>query len=415
MGGTLRVVRGRVADLRVNPRNPRRISQARFEQLLRTMAAEPELLEARPVIARPDGLVVAGNHRVLGARELGWETIPVVYAELDELREAYWMFLDNQSFAVDDDDLVAELLAELAERGGELELTGFDRAETDALLGRLLHEHGDPDEVVELAGGEPESQPGVVYELGPHRLLCGDATDPDQVAALLAGERPVLIATDPPYGVELDNGWRDRAGLNRSGRSRAAAGPDGAHATTQIASDQRADWSAALELVDSCQVAYVWHASRHACLVAAGLERIGLQVRQQLIWDKGLFALSRADYHWAHEPCLYAKRAGSRLPWLGPRNQSTVWQAPSPKMMLAKNGEAGDERVDHPTQKPVLLFARPIENHLHRGEPLYDPFAGSGSALIAAELTGRRCLAAEIDPRCCDLIRTRYQRFTDGH
>jgi DNA modification methylase len=133
--------------------------------------------------------------------------------------------------------------------------------------------------------------------------------------------------------------------------------------------------------------------------VQAGLERIGLVVRQQLIWDKRLFALSRQHYHWAHEPCLYATRAGGRVPWLGPRNQSTVWQAPSPKMVMAATGGPADASVDHPTQKPVLLFSRPIENHLQPGEAVYDPFAGSGTSVIAAELTGRVCYALELDPR----------------
>ena len=102
------------------------------------------------------------------------------------------------------------------------------------------------------------------------------------------------------------------------------------------------------------------------------------------------------------------------MPWLGPANQSTVWQAASPKMVMAAGRRPGDEKVDHPTQKPVALFSRPIENHLQPGEAVYDPFAGSGTALIAAELTGRRCLAMELDPRCCDLIRARYEAFSDG-
>lgn len=408
----LEVVQADVWKLKLNPRNPRRMPPKRWPQFLRTLKAEPDLTEARPVIALKDGTVIAGNRRVEGARELGWKTIATVFVDLDEVHAATWMFLDNRTFGEDDDDLAAELLAELAARGGDLDLTGFSRPETDALLRRLLHRHKDPDQLPTVPSGQPVSQLGEVYPLGGHRLMCGDATNEEHVATLLAGAGPILIATDPPYGINLDNTWRDRAGLNRHGRhcQPRTAG----HETASIASDSRADWSDAFALVPSGGVAYVWHASVHACEVEAGLERVGFEVKQQIIWNKGLFALSRQDYHWQHEPCLYAKRRGASAPWLGPRNQSTVWQAASPKMVMASGTGAGDSKVDHPAQKPVLLFSRPIENHLQPGEAIYDPFAGSGTALIAAELTGRVCYAMELDPRCCDLIRARFEEFSDG-
>lgn len=211
----LRVVRARVDRLVPNPRNPRRMRQERWQQFLRTLAAERLLMEARPVIARlEDWVVIAGNMRLLGARELGWKTIPTVFASLDEVRQAFWMFLDNRGFGEDDEDVAAELLAELAARGGDLALTGFQRSETDALLRRLAQRDRDPDAAVLSPIGEPESRLGCVYELGEHRLMCGDATNPAHVAELLRGGAPTLIATDPPYGIGLDNAWRDRAGLN---------------------------------------------------------------------------------------------------------------------------------------------------------------------------------------------------------
>jgi DNA modification methylase len=406
----MRIVEARVSELRVNPRNPRRIRPERMAQLLRTLELERGLLDARPVIARRDSKeVIAGNHRVLGAIELGWETIPTVFVDLDEVEATTWMFLDNAQFAEDDDDLVAAILAELEGRGGDLDLTGFERPETERLLRRLAYGDKDPDALPDLEVGEPDSKPGTVYELGRHRVMCGDATDPEQVEALLDGPEPTLVTTDPPYGVELDHSWRDRAGVNGRGRGRTAE-----HVTTALASDDRSDWSEAYALLPSLQVAYVWHASRHACDVQAGLERAGFELRQQIIWNKGLFALSRQHYHWAHEPCFYAVRAGARPAWLGTRSQSTVWDAPSPKMVAVGRRDRGDQPMDHPTQKPVALYTRPIENHLQPGEAVYDPFAGSGTAVIAAELTGRACYAMELDPRCCDLIRARYQEFTNG-
>lgn len=319
------------------------------------------------------------------------------------------MFLDNRNFGEDDVDLAGELLAELLERGGDLDLTGFERRETDALLRRLAQRDKNPDAVPSPRSGASDSKLGEVYALGPHRLMCGDATNAEHVAKLLRSGTPTLIATDPPYGVELDNAWRDDAGLNAG-----SAGRTEAHATTRISEDTRADWSAAFELVPSCVVIYVWHASAHACVVQAGLERVGFEVKQQIIWDKGRFALSRQHYNWQHEPCWYARKRGARVPWLGPANQATVWQAGSPKMAGAARAGRGDGKVDHPTQKPVALFTRPIENHLQAGEVVYDPFGGSGTTLIAAEQTGRRCLVMELDGAFCDLIRARYESFTDG-
>jgi DNA modification methylase len=366
-----------VDELVLNERNPRRLRPERKAQFLKTLTAERDLTEARPVIARrSDKVVVAGSMRLMGARELGWPTIPTVFVELDDLRAATWTFLDNRQFGEDDEDLAAELLAELRERGADLELTGFERKETEALLRRLLHRDKEPDLVLPLPEGEPDSQVGVVYELGSHRLMCGDATDPKQVGELLGGATPVLLATDPPYGVELDHRWRDLAGVNgRAGSAggRARGRPLEGHAHSSISGDERSDWSEAYLLVPSLSVAYVWVASARACEVEAGLERIGFHVRQQIIWDKGLFALSRQHYHWQHEPCLYATRRGSRIPWRGSRNQSTLWRAPSPKMVAARQRTRADAKADHPTQKPVSLFTTPITNHLELGESVYDP------------------------------------------
>ena len=365
------------------------------------------MLRARPLIALPDGTVIAGNQRLLAARELGWETVPVVFADLDETRAAEWALRDNRAYAQDVDEQLAVLLAELAQAGRDLTLTGFGSGELDRLLADLAPA-GDPDDVPPLPEGEPESRPGEVYELGSHRLMCGDATDPDKVATLLAGEEPVLLVTDPPYGVELDMEWRDRAGRNKLGTAEPSYLRAAGHRNTSLSGDTRADWSEAFALVPSLKVAYVWHADRFTVEVGGGLRRIGFELAQLIVWDKQRFVLSRTHYHSEHEPCWYARRPGSPR-WLGPKDQSTVWRHASPKMLMTGKDRMGDERVDHPTQKPVSLYTRPLENHLRRGECFYEPFAGSGTALVAAEMTGRRCLAMELDPRYCDVIRARYE------
>jgi DNA modification methylase len=140
--------------------------------------------------------------------------------------------------------------------------------------------------------------------------------------------------------------------------------------------------------------------------------RIGFEIVAQVIWDKGLFAMGRSWYHWGHEPCWVVRRKGARVPFLGERDQATIWRVPSPKMIM---GGSKEPKFDHPAQKPALLSALPIRNHLRLGEAVYDPFLGSGTTLIAAERLSRRCYAIELDPRFCDVTLTRWERFSGQH
>ncbi len=324
--------------------------------------------------------------------------MPVLYVDLDEAEEALVLATLDPigALATADDDALAALLSELH----------VDDAGLEALLRELAPPrpgHTDPDLVPELPEGEPSVKTGELWALGEHRLLCGDATNPEDVARLLDGAAPTLLATDPPYGVSLDPTWRDgvyngqserrsfrgvRSGAEQPYmRVRATPEPDGApaaargahgrtrgHRNTSVSGDTRVDWSDAFALVPSLTVGYVWHAGVHAAEVAEGLERIGFEIVSQIIWDKGLFAMGRSWYHWAHEPAWVVRRPGIANLYLGSRDQSTIWRAPSPKMIMAGSTE---EKQDHPAQKPVVLFETPITNHLRPGEAVYDPFLGS--------------------------------------
>ena len=181
-------------------------------------------------------------------------------------------------------------------------------------------------------------QPGDLWLLGDHRLLCGDATNADDVARLLDGATPRLLATDPPYGVALDPTWRDHLynGLGPAEKPYMVehVRTEG-HQNTTLSGDTRVDWSEAYALVPSLEVGYVWHAGVHAAEVAAGLLRIGFEIASQVIWDKGLFAMSRGWYHWGHEPCWVIRKPGVPNLFHGDRDQATVWRAPSPKMIMA--------------------------------------------------------------------------------
>jgi DNA modification methylase len=212
------------------------------------------------------------------------------------------------------------------------------------------------------------------------------------VAKCLNGVTPHLMVTDPPYGVEYDASWRQDRGVNK-------AGPGAA--TGKVLNDDRADWSEAWALFPG-DVAYVWHAGLHAASVAQSLASCDLIVRTQIIWNKSSMLLGRGDYHWKHEPCWYAVRKGRVGHYVGGRKQTTVWDIEKPR-----KSETG-----HSTQKPVECMKRPIENNSSAGQAVYEPFSGSGTTIIAGEMTGRSIHAIELNPAYVDVAVIRWQEFT---
>jgi DNA modification methylase len=393
-----------IASLREDPQNARKHDKRNLDAIAKSLS---EFGQRKPVVALADGTVVAGNGTLAAARSLGWSDIAVATFEDEQKAKAYAV-ADNRAgeLATWDDDLLVAALSGIDE--GLRAACGFSAAE----LERLLHVEGrgDGDDVPE-APAEPTTKRGDLWLLGEHRLLCGDSTNAADVARVLDGDAPRLLLTDPPYGVELDMEWRDRAGLNGLGPAQSSymQRAEG-HTNTAISGDTRADWSEAFELVPSLDTAYVWHASAFSVEVGIGLRRIGFELKQQIIWRKPHFALSRQHYHWQHEPCWYARKDGAAK-FRGSRDQSTIWDAASPKMLMNPAGER-EEKVDHPTQKPIALYVRPIENHLEQGECFYEPFGGSGTAIVAAEQTGRRCRAVELDPKYVDVIVARFEKFS---
>ena len=368
-----------------------------------------------PVLARSDGEVVDGHLRLKAARKLGsWPGgdttgIPVILCdEWTPAQVKAFRLMVNRSvtWAAWDEELLALELQELKESDFDLDLTGFDPGEIDSLLAL------EDDERANAAPPLPEnpvSRVGDLWVCGKHRVLCADATSAEAVARLLAERKPRLMVTDPPYGIELDSEWRDRAGLNGCGPAEASymKHRTEGHTETTISGDTRADWSAAFELVPSLDVAYVWHASKFTREVLDGLLRIGFLHHQQIIWNKGRTVLTRTHYWFQHEPAWYVRKKNA--PWFGkPGENSTVWDSPSPKFIM---GASDEDKFDHPTQKPVDLMRRPILNHLRRGELVYDPFLGSGTTLAAAELTERVCYSLELDPKYVDVIVQRWQQL----
>jgi DNA modification methylase len=362
-----------------------------------------------PVLARSDGEVVDGHLRLKAASKLGITEVPVILCDewtAQQVKAFRLMVNRSVTWADWDEDLLSLELQELNAADFDLSLTGSDPGEIDGLLAIPDEERANsapplPD--------NPVSRVGDLWICGKHRVLCGDATRPEDIARLLGERKPILMVTDPPYGIELDSEWRDRAGLNGHGPAEPSymKHRTKGYTETTISGDTRADWSEAFELVPSLQIAYVWHASKFIREVLDGLLRIGFLHHQQIIWDKGRTVLTRTLYWFQHEPCWFVRRKNA--PWYGKAGEnSTIWASPSPKFIM---GGSDEEKHDHPTQKPVEL-RRPILNHLKRGEAVYDPFLGSGTTLAAAELTERVCYAIELDPKYVDVTVQRWQTLS---
>ena len=366
------------------------------DQVAKIAASMAEFGWTVPCLVADDGELIAGHGRVLAATQLGLTEAPViVLGHLTEAQRRAYRIADNKltELGTWDEALLSAELNDLLAEDYDLSLIGFDDAELEALLaGEIDPEtaarEGEDD--VPEAPETPISRPGDLWVLGKHRLLCGDATVATDVERLHGDVTPLLMVTDPPYGVEYDPGWRNKAGATATRR------------TGKVVNDDRADWREAWALFPG-DVAYVWHGALHATTVAESLEASGFNIRSQIIWAKDRLVLSRGDYHWQHEPCLYAVKKTGKGHWAGDRKQTTLWQ-------IANKDQDAD--TVHGTQKPVECMRRPILNNSSPGQAVYEPFMGSGTTLIAAETTGRVCLGIELNPAYVDVAVQRWQQFT---
>jgi DNA modification methylase len=394
-GGDLKTLAVRyepIDQVKAAPRNARTHSPAQIDQICASMR---EFGWTNPILADETGQIIAGHGRHAAAKLLGMAEVPVItLTGLSPAQKRALALADNK-LALNggwDDGLLRQELDAIGEMGFDLSLIGFSDLELADILAERTEGLTDPDDVPAVA--DPVSILGDAWTLGIHRLVCGDCTDAATVEAALSGAKPHLMVTDPPYGVKYDANWRNEA-------DRANGKPYGARAIGKVSNDDRAEWREAWELF-SGDVAYIWHADRHASVVQAGIEVAGFEIRCQIIWAKQQFAIGRGDYHWQHEPCWYAVRKGQPGHYQGDRKQTTLWEINKPP-----KSETG-----HSTQKPVECMKRPIENNSRPGEAVYEPFSGSGTTIIAAEMTGRICHAIEIDPAYVDVAIRRWQAFT---
>lgn len=349
-----------------------------------------------PIVARPDGEVLAGHTRLKAALLLGLETVPVLVAgDLDDAKARAFRLADNKVGESSQWDLAA-LDAELAALGDfDMAQFGFGEEADEPEEGETEADDAPGVEVDE----PPVSEPGAVYALGEHRLVCGDSTDPGTVARLLGRERADLLVTDPPYNVDYEGG----AGTIENDKMADAA---------FLAFLTRAFKAAAGALKPGAAF-YIFHSDSSVALeVREAAKAARLRVHQCLIWVKNAAVMGRKDYQSKHEPCLegifhesslYGWKEGAAHQWFSDRKQTTVLFFPKPT-----------KSADHPTMKPVALLEALLHNSSERGDLVLDTFGGSGSTLIACERMGRRARLVELEPRFCDVIRRRWAEHVHG-
>jgi DNA modification methylase len=345
---------------------------------------------SNPILVSEVGDIIAGHGRLAAARKLGLTEAPVVILRgLTEIKRRQLVLADNR-IALNagwDAEMLSLELADLSGMAADLSALGFTNKELARALSRVEGGLTDEDEVPQVAE-IAISQPGDIWQLGAHRIACGDSRDASLVESLFAETAPPLMVTDPPYGVEYDPEWRHRRGVNTSARK------------GKIRNDEIADWSPTWDLFPG-EIAYVWHGALRSTIVAESLAKSGFTVRAQIIWAKERLVMSQGDYHWQHEPCWYAVRKKGF--WTGDRKQTTLWT-------ISSGGQDAETR--HATQKPVECMRRPMLNNSSPGQAIYEPFLGSGTTLIAAQSCGRVCFGLEIDPLFVDLAIRRWQAFT---
>jgi site-specific DNA-methyltransferase (adenine-specific) len=380
-----------ISELKEYEHNPRRIGQKEFEKLVSSIKEDGY---HQRIIVNQDNVIIGGHQRKKALLEAGLkqsDTVEVLIPdriltqkELDRIN-----IRDNLSFGEYDFDILAnrfnvETLVDFGLPGDML--VGFDDD-------NLLADSEDSPEL-ETLPANPKTKLGDVYILGNHRLMCGDSTNPQHVDKLLNGANPILMVTDPPYGVNYNPEWREE--VDKGDRN-----------TGKVLNDDRYDWSDAYALFTG-DIAYIWHPASYTHRFAESIENNGFELVNLIIWNKQHFVLSRGDYHHKFEPCWYAVRKGQKHNWQGRRDQSTVWDIDNNNY----GAKAKEEQTGHGTQKPLECMLRPIINNSKKGQSVYDPFGGSGTTLIACQKSDRNCYMMELSPAYVDIIINRWKKET---
>jgi DNA modification methylase len=380
----------KINTIKSNPNNPRVIKDEKFEKLKKSISEFPKMMELRPMVINQDNIVLGGNMRLKALKELGYKEVPDEWVkqakDLTEEETRRFIIADNVGFGDHDWDMLSnEWNAEELESWG-LDIPSFDSDK------KLEAEEDDfdttPPEI-------PISVLGDLYEIGEHRLLCGDSTDSDQVAKLMNGEKADMVFTDPPYGVSYTGGH------NKKQRK----GIESDEFKNEDLSNlfQNSINNACIFSKDTSPF-YIWYAGGKSKETYAGLSNTSIEVRAVICWYKvksgsGAFM---SQYIPNYEPCIYGFKEGKSINWYGPTDEKTVWEFPKDR-----------QNEFHLTQKPILVVERALKNSSKSNDLIYDCFLGGGSTMVAAHQLKRKCYGMELDPKYCDVIVNRMIKLDE--
>lgn len=406
-----------IKDLQFADYNPRAASKKEARELKKSLErfgfVEPVVVNSDP---KRKNIIIGGHFRVRTAKDLGIKEVPVHYIKIStEKKERELNLRLNKNLGHWD----AELLVEFDEN--LLLDVGFESGELDAMFADLkMDDDNDKDDEVPELAEESTTQIGDIWQLGRHRIMCGDATNPKHIKKLMDGQQADVVFTDPPYNVNYKgHGKKTSNGIANDNMADSAFGKF----LEKVFKNYR-------EAVKAGAGLYVFHSSSSQAQFEYALEKAGMEVKNQLIWNKPAAALGWGDYRWKHEPFFYCAVKGKKVQFYGDRKHSTVWDfqktdaqlfAWAQKMKRAEEQgkttvwSMARDRVGeyvHPTQKPVELIVYALRNSSKSGDLVLGLFLGSGSTLIAAEMSERSCFGLELDPNYVDVIIKRWEDYT---
>ncbi len=380
-----------INKIKPNPNNPRIIKDEKFQKLVQSIKDFPDMLNKRPIVVNKEMIVLGGNMRLKACIEAGMKEVPVIVADWSEEQQREFIIKDNVGFGEWDWELIAnEWDAEQVTEWG-LDIPDF-KIEAEA----QEDDYEIPDEI------KTDIVLGDLFEIGPHRLLCGDSTQTDTFGTLFGDQFADLVVTDPPYNVALGMETKEQA----KARNRRTDGK-------VIQNDKMSDDDFYKFLYDFYTALgsytkpggswYVWHADSEVVNFRKAMSDSGIMPKQGIVWKKSSLVMGRQDYQWQHEPCLYGWKEGAAHGWYSDRKQSTILEFDKP----SRNAE-------HPTMKPVPLIAYQIGNSSKQGDIVADGFGGSGTTMVASHQMGRKCYMVEFDPKYCQVIVDRMRKLDPG-
>ena len=377
----------KISNLKANPKNPRIIKSDKFKKLVKSLQDFPEMMEKRPMVCVTDvdGKLypLGGNMRLKALQELKYKEIPdewvMLADEWTEEKRQEFVIKDNVGFGEWDwDELNADWDLEQLEEWG-LDVPDFEEEELEA----VEDDYEIPDTI------ETDIVIGDLFEIGEHRLLCGDSTQTDTFEKLFNGQMADMVITDPPYNVAYEGKTKNKLTIEND--------KQGDKDFYQFLYDF---YTAQATVCKMGGAWYVWHADSEGANFRQAMKDSGIMVKQCLIWIKNSMVMGRQDYQWKHEPCLYGWKEGAAHGWYSDRKQTTVLNFDRPQ-----------RNAEHPTMKPIPLFAYQIGNSSKQGDIVADAFGGSGTTMVACQQMNRKAYLIEFDPRYCQVIVDRMKKL----